>query len=93
MTVASTGDGIEDVVLAAGEHLQWLIDTGNLARRREVRAREEILDTASALVRAELLEDRRGVDSLASEVAGGRMTAFEAAQRLLEEGPPGRMDA
>lgn len=84
MTVASTGEGVDEVVAAADRHRAWLVETGSLARRRALRAREEILDTASALVRARLLEDRPRVEALASEVARGHGTAFEAAQHLLD---------
>jgi LAO/AO transport system kinase len=85
MTVASTGEGVEDVVEAAQSHRAWLVETGNLTRRRELRAREEILDTASALTRARLLEDHAAVDARAAEVAAGRQTAFEAARSLVTD--------
>lgn len=92
LTVASTGDGVDDVVAAADGHREWLVSTDNLVRRRELRAREEIVDTAAALVRARLLEDRPRVDALATEVARGTGTAYAAARHLLEQWPPGTMD-
>lgn len=91
LTVANTGEGVDDVVAAADGHREWLIATGNLIRRREVRAREEIVDTAAALVRARLLEDRPRVDAMATEVARGTATAYAAARHLLEQRSPGTM--
>lgn len=85
MTVASTGEGVDSVVTATDRHRTWLVETGNLTRRRELRAREEILDTASALTRARLLEDRAAVEALAAEVAAGRRTAFDAARHLVAD--------
>lgn len=85
LTVASTGEGVDEVVAATDRHRGWLVETGNLTRRRELRAREEILDTASALTRARLLEDRPAVDAWAVEVAAGRRTAFEAARDLVAD--------
>lgn len=85
LTVASTGDGVNEVVEATDRHRAWLVETGALTRRRELRAREEILDTASALTRARLLENRPGVEALAAEVAAGQRTAFEAARSLVAD--------
>ena len=89
--VASVGTGVDEVVAAADRHREWLVATGNLERRRELRAREEIVDTAAALVRARLLEDRSAVDALAADVARGADTAYAAAQRLLAHWSPGTM--
>jgi LAO/AO transport system kinase len=85
LTVASTGDGVGKVVLATEDHRGWLVATGNLTLRRELRAREEILDTVSALTRARLLENSASVDGWAEEVAAGRRTAFEAARALTAD--------
>lgn len=72
-TVASTGDGVEELWTAVDRHRAHLEETGALGRRREARLAQELRRVLTARV----LEDVRAVGS------GGR---FEGAVRAIAEG-------
>ncbi|GGP88525.1 methylmalonyl Co-A mutase-associated GTPase MeaB [Streptosporangium pseudovulgare] len=85
-TVASRGEGAEDVVAALDEHLAYLEESGELGRRRRVRARDEIEAIAVAALRtrfAHLHGDRR-LDALAERVVAGGLDPYTAADELLD---------
>ncbi|WP_091119019.1 methylmalonyl Co-A mutase-associated GTPase MeaB [Nocardioides terrae] len=89
-TVAQSGEGLDEVVGAVDAHRRWLTETGELARRRTRRAREEI--EAIAL---DGLRSRWGevgavgeLDELAASVAAGESDPYAAADRLLGAGRP-----
>ncbi len=85
-TVASRGEGIEEVVEALAQHWTHLADSGELQRRRVRRARDEI----EAIAVTALREQWRGVhehdalDALAGDVVAGRSDPYAAADALLE---------
>jgi LAO/AO transport system kinase len=83
-TVAVKGDGIDEVMGRLDAHWSWLNDTGELARRRQARAREEITALAFAALRTRLAAGR--VEDLARQVAAGELDPFAAADELLR--PP-----
>jgi LAO/AO transport system kinase len=84
-TVASTGQGVPEVVEQVREHLAHLRRTGELAARRRRRLRQRLED----LVRDRLWRDLRGAlpderwEELVEELAGRRLTPFEAAERVV----------
>lgn len=84
-TVAMTGEGVDDVVVAIDKHLEHLTTSGELAARRTRRAREEI--EAIAVTR---LRERWGdvhahteLDALAEKVVAGTSDPYAAADELL----------
>jgi LAO/AO transport system kinase len=78
-TVATTGDGVDDLLGALDKHDAWLESSGERARRRLARARDEV--TALAFV---TLAKRLAVpDELAARVAGGQCDPADAAEELL----------
>lgn len=85
-TVASKGEGVDDVVAAIEKHRDHLAATGELERRRLRRARDEI----EAIALTALREQWRGVhenaalDELAAEVVAGESDPYAAADLLLE---------
>jgi LAO/AO transport system kinase len=84
-TVATTGDGVADLVEALDKHRDWL-QTGEGAARRARRAQAEIQALALDLVRR-LGPDEDGgsrLAALASDVAAGRLDPYTAAERLLD---------
>jgi LAO/AO transport system kinase len=83
-TVAVKGDGIDELVSRLDEHWSWLAATGELKRRRQARAREELTALAFAALRGRLASSR--LDELAGHVADGTLDPFQAADELL--GPP-----
>jgi LAO/AO transport system kinase len=91
MTVAQSETGLDQVVAGLDEHHEWLVATGELARRRTRRAREEIEAIALDLLRArwEGVDAAGDLDLLAADVAAGKSDPYAAADRLLRPGPSG----
>ncbi|MFD9890617.1 methylmalonyl Co-A mutase-associated GTPase MeaB [Amycolatopsis sp. NPDC059027] len=86
-TVASTGQGVDDVVHALDAHHEWLVTHGELPRRRAARAREEVEAIAVRRLRAELADLRHGdrLAGLADRVVARELDPFAAADELVEE--------
>ncbi|WP_210650694.1 methylmalonyl Co-A mutase-associated GTPase MeaB [Nocardioides sp. SYSU D00065] len=86
-TVASTGEGIDDLLAEVERHAAWLEETGELARRRTLRARGEVEAIALGTLRERW--DRAGgtdLDLLAGRVAAGELDPYSAADELLAQG-------
>ena len=86
LTVASKGEGVDDVATQITNHLEYLSATGELRERRLRRVRSEI--EAIALVEVQkkfagLSGDSR-LDSLADGVVEGKEDPFSAADVLIE---------
>ena len=82
--VATTGDGVDDVVAAIEEHRAWLGSDG-LTARRVRRASHEIEGLALATLRARVggLSGDTRLDVLAGEVVAGRSDPYAAADALV----------
>jgi LAO/AO transport system kinase len=80
-TTATKGDGIGELAERLEAHWSWLNSTGELKRRRQARAREELTALAFAALRGRLAASR--LDELASQVADGVLDPFGAADELL----------
>ena len=86
-TVASTGEGIDELLGELDQHAAWLDESGELARRRTARARREVEAIALATLR-----ERWGqaggadLDTLAGRVASGDLDPYSAADELVDEG-------
>ena len=87
-TVATTGDGVPELVDAIDEHRAWLDGSGELERRRDEEARHQVLSVAQRIllerIRAGTSEDALG--ALVAEVAGRDLDPHTAAERLVEQG-------
>ena len=84
LTVAQSGQGVDEVVAALESHRTWLGETGQLAVRRARRARAEVEAVAVAALRARWeIGDRSALDALAEAVAAGETDPYAAADRLL----------
>ena len=84
-TVASRGEGVEDLVAALERHGDWLRRTGELVRRRRARAAEEVEAIAVTALR-ERIGDLRGgtaLDTLVGAVMSGELDPYAAADRLV----------
>jgi LAO/AO transport system kinase len=83
--VATTGEGLADVVEALDKHRAWLAAEGRLGRRRARRAAGEIEAIALTELRGRLGERRGGtlLSDLAAEVVAGGTDPYTAADRLL----------
>ncbi|MEO6509774.1 MAG: methylmalonyl Co-A mutase-associated GTPase MeaB [Nocardioides sp.] len=83
-TVASTGEGIDDLLAEVDRHAAWLAESGELARRRTSRARSEVEAIALATMRGRwAAAGGADLDRLAARVAEGAADAYSAADELL----------
>jgi LAO/AO transport system kinase len=85
MAVAQSGRGLDELVEELDRHRRWLEESGELARRRTRRAREEIEAIAVAALR-EKWEDVSGhddLDALAEAVVAGEKDPYAAADELV----------
>ena len=89
-TVATTGQGMDDVVAALADHHAWALAGGELDRRRVRRAATEIEAISVAEIRRRFgaVPDGAGLAELADAVAHGRLDPFTAADRLLAAATP-----
>ena len=85
-TTASTGEGLAELVTQLDAHWNWLTESGELKRRRQARAREEITTLAFAALRERLRPN--SVDELAARVADGALDPFQAAEEILAQQKP-----
>jgi LAO/AO transport system kinase len=84
-TVASTGQGLDEVVAEVERHRRWLVDSGELERRRVRRARDEIEAIAVTALRERWgdVHGRSELDDLAARVVAGQTDPWAAAGELL----------
>lgn len=83
--VASRGEGIAEVLDEIAKHRSWLEGSGELARRRHRRARDEIEAIAMTALR-ERLGDLHGdtrLDMLAEKVLIGELDPYAAADDVI----------
>lgn len=87
-TVATTGEGVEELVSALDQHRQYLVESGRLEEERLAHAKHQILGILREdLVRRVLRRaggDRR-LDQLASRVVARELDARSAARELIQE--------
>jgi LAO/AO transport system kinase len=86
-TVASKGQGLDEVVEAAESHRSWMVDHGELERRRQRRAEAEIEAISVERLRTQLGDVRGGeaLDRLAKRVVAGQLDPYTAADELIED--------
>ncbi|RSM63082.1 methylmalonyl Co-A mutase-associated GTPase MeaB [Amycolatopsis sp. WAC 01376] len=86
-TVASRGEGVEDVVRALDDHHDWLVQRDELPGRRAARARDEVEAIALQRLRAELVDLRSGdrLTELAERVVARTLDPFAAAEELIKD--------
>jgi LAO/AO transport system kinase len=78
-TVATSGEGVEDLLGQLARHDEWLESSGERARRRLARARGEVTALAFGTLARRLVVPAE----LAARVADGRCDPTEAAEELL----------
>lgn len=85
-TVAQKGEGLDEVVAEIENHRAWLESSGELARRRTRRARDEIEAIAVTALRKRWgdVHGRSELDELATAVAAGESDPYAAADTLLD---------
>jgi LAO/AO transport system kinase len=85
-TVAHKGEGLDEVAAELDRHRAHLESSGDLARRRTRRARDEIEAIAVTALRARWgdVHGRSELDDLAAAVVAGDRDAYSAADELIE---------
>jgi LAO/AO transport system kinase len=93
-TVASTGEGVGELVAALDEHERWAAGSGELRRRRLRRAEREIEAIAVTALRERIGELRGGdlLGALAEHVLEGRTDPWTASDTLLADLAADRKD-
>ena len=85
-TVASAGEGVEDLTAALAAHREWLVAHGELELRRARRAEREIEAIAVASLRTRLGSGQESGQAalrrLAGRVAAGELDPYAAADML-----------
>ncbi|MCA1654994.1 MAG: methylmalonyl Co-A mutase-associated GTPase MeaB [Pseudonocardiaceae bacterium] len=83
-TVASAGEGVDELMSALERHQDWLVSHGELSARRIRRAEKEIEAIAVAELRARLGGVRgEALAQLAKQVAAGETDPYAAADQLM----------
>jgi LAO/AO transport system kinase len=85
-TVASRGEGLDEVAAEIERHHAWLDSSGELEARRTRRARDEIEAIAVTALRARWgdVHGRSELDELAAAVVAGKTDPYAAADELLD---------
>lgn len=86
-TVAHEGSGIPEVAAKIEAHRAYLENSGQLARKRSLRARSRIRDLIADRLRVDFwTEDREFLlDSKVNDVMAFRTTPYDAARALIED--------
>lgn len=84
-TIASDGDGIDELHDRIEQHRTWATESGDLHRRRVARASREIEAIALAALRTKLADVHAygGLPALAESVAAAETDPYQAADTLL----------
>ena len=87
VSVASTGDGISDVVSAIDAHYAWAQECGELERRRVNRAQEEIVSELLRMMRTSVSsgDEAASLSASAQSVSTGQLTVHRAADALWRQ--------
>ncbi|MBZ5734228.1 methylmalonyl Co-A mutase-associated GTPase MeaB [Nocardioides sp. TRM66260-LWL] len=82
---AARAEGLDEVVVELGRHHDFLRESGELLRRRTRRARQEVEAIAVAELRRRWADVGRhgALEGLATDVAGGALDPYRAADALL----------
>ncbi|MGC0421695.1 methylmalonyl Co-A mutase-associated GTPase MeaB [Embleya sp. AB8] len=84
-TVASRGEGVDELVEALEKHRAWAEAGGELTRRRRRRVADEVEAIAVTALRARIgdLRGGRHLDALAERVLAGDLDPYSAADELV----------
>ena len=86
-TVASRGEGLDELIATVDKHAEWLRSSGRGDERRRERAAREVEAIAVATLRSRMSALRGGAElaSLAAQVAAGETDPYAAADSLLAD--------
>ena len=85
-TVATTGDGVDELIDTLAGHAEWLVDTGEIEERARNRYAAEIRqlvrgDTAALL--EEVIDEAGGIEALADRVLARETDPYSVTDELV----------
>ena len=85
-TIASENDGIQETAAEIDRHKEYLINIGNMKKRREHRTRLRIKDIVEDKIKTELWNDVRekALNSSVGKVVLGNLSPYHIADEILE---------
>lgn len=85
-TIATTGQGMEELIAAIADHRSWLEESGTLTKRRSEDARHQILTFTRAILLERAMESTaaESLDGLVDAVAQRRLDPHTAAENLAD---------
>ncbi|MGH2398551.1 MAG: hypothetical protein ACRDF6_01800, partial [bacterium] len=92
-TVATSGQGVADLLEAIDAHRRWQQQDGRIERRRRARRRDEIIRLVELRTREQAVDAARRsgrLEILAEKVSAGELDPYSAADEILKsmrEGP------
>ena len=87
LTVASRGDGMAELMAALDRHDAWLVESGELERRRRARLAARTREVVDRATRRWVWEETRAdrvVRERLDEVVAGRLSPYELAAEILD---------
>jgi len=85
-TVATAGEGLEDLWIRIRQHRRYLEESGELERRRRARLEQEIVEIAERRLREQVLRPRTATPefrAMLTDVVERRMNPYEAAEQIV----------
>jgi LAO/AO transport system kinase len=84
-TIASRGEGADELLAAIDEHRTWMVEHGELDQRRARRAEREISAIAVATLQSEIgeLSGGEALRQFAEQVTAGELDPYTAADKLI----------
>lgn len=84
---AKTGDAVTTLCEAIGSHHQYLVNSGELGRRRARAARAEVVRLLQSRVRAHIMQalKRAQAQAVLSDVARRKLDPYDAVSKLAQE--------
>ena len=85
-TIASENEGIEETASEINRHRSYLLNSGNLKKRRERRSRLRIKEIVEDKIKTELWNDSRekSINSSLEKVVLGNLSPYHIADEILE---------
>ncbi len=86
-TIATTGDGVSELVDAIEEHDTYLTQSGEKARRNHAHVRSEVLDILRQTLLSRVLDglSQEQFDLMVDQVAKRELDPYTAVEKLLEQ--------
>lgn len=85
-TVAQTGEGLPELMAAMEQHRTWLVESGELERRRRERARGRVRDVVDRELRRAAWKSSASCEALQEgldRIQGGEATPYSVAGEIL----------